>query len=125
MNAPVKLGRTGPLVHHVQFQNDTVAAHVPSGSWANSATATTVPVTVIMQNGTSPEQTPLQPANREPGSGHAVRTTGVSGANVAEHVLPQPTPAGLLLTVPNPAPVFTTATMESPPLAALAHAASE
>src|SRR5207247_665997 len=56
-----------------------------------------------------PEQPPpLQPLKIEPAAGAAVRVTGVPVANAAEHVAPQEIPAGLLVTVPVPAPVLLT-----------------
>ena len=56
-----------------------------------------------------PEQSPLQPVKVEPLAGVAVRLMEVPFAKLAEHVLPQLMPAGLLLTVPSPGPVlFTT-----------------
>jgi hypothetical protein len=56
-----------------------------------------------------PEQLPpLQPAKEEPDVGVAVRVTAVPLANEAAQVAPQEMPAGLLVTVPLPAPVFET-----------------
>ena len=53
-----------------------------------------------------PEQPPpVQPAKVEPAAGVAVRVTAVPPANAAEHVAPQEMPAGLLVTVPVPAPL--------------------
>src|SRR2546425_3596454 len=54
-----------------------------------------------------PEQPPpLQPVKVELASGVAVRVTAVPLANGAEHVAPQAMPAGLLATVPAPAPAL-------------------
>jgi len=65
-----------------------------------SALITTVQVPV-------PEQPPpLQPAKVEPAEGVAVSTTDVPSAKACEHVDPQSTPAGLLVTVPVPLPAF-------------------
>jgi len=55
-----------------------------------------------------PEQAPLQPAKAEPVAGVAVRATGVPSVKDEEHVFPQSIPAGLLLTLPLPAPLFPT-----------------
>src|SRR5437879_11958753 len=56
-----------------------------------------------------PEQPPpLQPEKVEPAVGVAVKVTAVPLANGAEHVAPQATPAGLLVTVPAPAPALVT-----------------
>jgi len=49
---------------------------------------------------------PLQPLNVDPAAGAAVKVTAVPPANAAEHVAPQEMPAGLLVTVPLPVPVF-------------------
>jgi len=49
---------------------------------------------------------PVHPAKDEPGSGLAVRVTELPVANGAVHVAPQSIPFGLLLTLPDPAPVF-------------------
>ena len=52
-----------------------------------------------------PEQPPpVQPVKVELASGVAVRMTAVPLGNAAEHVAPQVMPAGLLVTVPAPAP---------------------
>src|SRR5213083_245721 len=54
-----------------------------------------------------PEQPPpLQPEKVEPAVGVAVKVTAVPLANGAEHVAPQAIPAGLLVTVPAPAPAL-------------------
>jgi hypothetical protein len=53
-----------------------------------------------------PEQLPpLQPEKVEPAAGAAVKVTAVPLANAAVHVAPQEIPAGLLVTVPVPAPL--------------------
>src|SRR5436189_5060873 len=54
-----------------------------------------------------PEQAPpLQPEKVEPAVGVAVKVTAVPPANGAAHVAPQAMPAGLLATVPAPAPAL-------------------
>jgi hypothetical protein len=55
---------------------------------------------------TVPEQSPLQPAKVEPASGVAVSFTLVPFVKDAEQATPQEIPAGLLVTVPVPAPVL-------------------
>jgi hypothetical protein len=55
-----------------------------------------------------PEQAPLQPAKEEPAAGAAVRVIGVPEGKDCEQVAPQLMPAGLLLTVPAPAPLLVT-----------------
>ena len=56
-----------------------------------------------------PEQPPpLQPVNAEPAAGVAVSVTTVPSLNDAAQVAPQLIPAGELVTVPEPVPVFVT-----------------
>src|SRR6185437_7572463 len=55
-----------------------------------------------------PLQAPLQPANVEPESGVAVKFTTAPLSKFAEHVSPQDIPAGELVTVPVPVPLFVT-----------------
>ena len=51
-----------------------------------------------------PVQAPDQLVKVEPAAGAAVRVTDVPLLKLAEHVLPQLIPAGLLVTVPVPVP---------------------
>src|SRR5437867_1779540 len=51
---------------------------------------------------------PHQPMNADPLAGMAVKVTDVPLANDALHAAPQSMPAGLLVTVPLPLPVFVT-----------------
>ena len=51
-----------------------------------------------------PVQAPDQLVNVEPAAGAAVNVTDVPLLKLAEHVLPQLIPAGLLVTVPVPVP---------------------
>ena len=55
---------------------------------------------------------PLQPLNVDPAVGAAVKVTAVPLANAAEHVAPQEMPAGVLVTVPIPAPVLLTVSVK-------------
>ena len=60
-----------------------------------------------------PEQPPpLQPVKVEPAAGTAVKATAVPLANAAEQVVPQEIPAGLLVTVPVPAPLGLTVSVK-------------
>jgi len=64
---------------------------------------------IVTVQGPVPEQPPpLQPVKVELASGVAVKVTAVPLANGAEHVAPQAIPAGLLVTVPAPAPALVT-----------------
>ena len=58
----------------------------------------------------APAQPPLQPVKVEPLVGVAVRVTALPGGYVAEQVLPQMIPSGVLATIPAPAPAFLTVT---------------
>jgi hypothetical protein len=51
---------------------------------------------------------PLQPVNVEPAVGEAVNVTEVFWSKLKEQVAPQLIPAGLLVIVPVPVPVFVT-----------------
>jgi hypothetical protein len=55
---------------------------------------------------------PLQPVKVDPPVGAAVKVTAVPLENDAEHVVPQEIPAGLLVTVPVPAPALETVSVE-------------
>src|SRR6266403_1714391 len=55
---------------------------------------------------------PLQPVNVEPAAAAAVNVTEVPLVNDAEQVAPQEIPAGLLVTVPLPAPALETVSVE-------------
>src|SRR5205807_795823 len=60
-----------------------------------------------------PVQAPLQPVKVEPAAGAAVRVTTVPVVKEVEQVAPQEIPAGVLVTVPPPAPDLVTASDES------------
>ena len=72
-----------------------------------------------------PLQTPPQPANVEPVAAAAVRVTAVPLGKFAEHVWPQLTPAGELVTVPDPVPAFETASCTGGAVAVLNVAETE
>ena len=54
---------------------------------------------------------PLQPAKTEPGAAVAANVTGVPLVTVTEHVVPQSSPGGVIVTVPEPLPDVTTASV--------------
>src|SRR2546426_7742887 len=71
--------------------------------------STLFPYTTLFRSVPVPVQPPpLQPLKVEPAAGVAVKVTMVPVANAAEQVTPHEMPAGLLVTVPLPAPVFET-----------------
>jgi len=74
---------------------------------ANVAVTLCAALIVTVQVAVVPVQPPpLQPVNREPAAGAAVRVTAVPLVNEAEHAAPQEMPAGALVTVPAPVPDF-------------------
>jgi len=56
---------------------------------------------------------PLQPLNVDPAAGVAVKVTTVPLAYAAMQLAPQEMPAGLLVTVPIPAPVLLTVSVKA------------
>jgi hypothetical protein len=63
---------------------------------------------IVTVHGPVPVQAPLQPVNADPAFGVAVSVTTVPLTKSALHVAPQLIPAGLLVTVPVPAPARVT-----------------
>jgi hypothetical protein len=78
-----------------------------TGSRLNVAVTEVAALTVTTQVPV-PEQAPLQPAKEDPAAGEAVRVMAVPGVTDCEQVAPQLMPAGLLVTVPEPAPLLAT-----------------
>ena len=70
--------------------------------------AVTVLATLTVTVQAVPEQAPVQPAKVEPAAGVAVRVTTVPGVTDCEQLVPQLIPAGVLVTVPPPEPLFVT-----------------
>ena len=66
----------------------------------------------VTVHGPVPEQPPPQPVNVEPAAGVAVKVTAVPLVKPAAHVAPQEMPAGVLVTVPAPAPAFVTVSVK-------------
>jgi hypothetical protein len=69
---------------------------------------TAVAVLTVTAQEPVPEQAPAQPAKIESPSAVAVRVRAVPGATDREQAVPQLMPAGLLVTVPEPAPFLVT-----------------
>jgi len=78
------------------------------GCSANVAVTVCAAFTVTLQVPVPVQPPPLQPVNVEPVAGVALNVTAVPVVNDVEHVVPQEIPAGVLVTVPLPAPVFVT-----------------
>jgi hypothetical protein len=74
----------------------------------NVAVAVWAASMVTAQVAAAPVQAPLQPVKVESASAVAVRVTAVPTGKAAKQVSPQRMPAGLLVTVPVPAPVRVT-----------------
>src|SRR2546425_6932196 len=70
----------------------------------NVAVTRVAPARVTVQAAVPEQLPPLQPANTEPPSGIAVSVTTAPLTKLAEQIAPQLTPAGVLVTVPAPAP---------------------
>jgi hypothetical protein len=64
-----------------------------------------------------PLHAPLHPPKVEPESGVAVKLTTVPLAKLAEHVVPQESPEGILVTVPVPLPLLVTVRVKGPAFA--------
>ena len=75
---------------------------------ANVAVTVVAALSVTVQVPVPEQPPPLQPEKVEPAAGVAVKVMAVPLANDAAHVVPHEMPAGLLLTVPLPAPVLAT-----------------
>src|SRR6266850_1600189 len=78
----------------------------------NVAVTDVAAVTVTTQVPVPAQPPPLQPVNVEPAAGAAVSVTMVPVVNEAEQVAPQAMPAGVLVTVPLPAPALETVSVE-------------
>src|SRR5438093_1527365 len=80
--------------------------------WTKPAVTEAAALIVTMQVPVPEQPPPLQPEKVEPAVGVAVKVTAVPVANGAEHVAPQAMPAGLLFTVPAPAPALLTVSVK-------------
>src|SRR5438034_110679 len=80
--------------------------------WTKPAVTEAAALIVTMQVPVPEQPPPLQPEKVEPAVGVAVKVTAVPLANGAEHVAPQAIPAGLLATVPAPAPALVTVSVK-------------
>ena len=69
------------------------------------------PDIVNVHTGLVPEQAPLHPPKVELPDGVAVSVTELASGKLALHFVPQEMPAGLLVTVPVPAPDFVTVSL--------------
>jgi len=79
---------------------------------ANVAVTVVAALITTVQERLPAQPPPLQPVKVEPAAGVAVKVTAVPLANGAEHAAPQAMPAGLLVTVPAPAPALLTVSVK-------------
>jgi hypothetical protein len=82
--------------------------------WSVNDAPTDFAALIVTWHEPVPLQAPLQPAKVEPDAGAAVRLTTVPELNDAEQVEPQLIPAGELVTVPVPVPLFVTERVNGP-----------
>lgn len=75
-------------------------------SGTNVAPTAVSEVIVTVQAAVPVQAAPLQPANTDPGAAVGVKVTTVPELKSAEHAAPQLIPAGVLVTVPVPAPLL-------------------
>jgi hypothetical protein len=80
--------------------------------WANVAVTAWAALIVTVHVPVPVQPPPLQPVNVEPAAGVAVKVTAAPVVKDAEHVVPHEIPAGLLDTVPVPAPDLETVRVE-------------
>lgn len=83
---------------------DTVSV-APAGARSNCTATVWSPVRATVHVAIPLHPPPLQPPNVEPSAGAAVNVTTVPMGNAVAHVLVQPMPEGVLVTVPAPKPV--------------------
>ena len=93
-----------PVPDFVRLSVKDDCTNVAVTDWAALIVTVQVPVPV--------HPPPLQPENVEPAAGEALSVTAVPVVNEAEQVVPHEIPAGLLVTVPVPAPAFETVKVE-------------
>jgi hypothetical protein len=87
----------------------TLSGYVLGGGATVNAAATVCAVLMVTVHVPVPVQPPpLQPVKVEPVDGTAVKVTEVPELNEALQVLPQVTPVGLEMTLPEPVPVLVT-----------------
>ena len=80
--------------------------------WTKPAVTEAAALIVTVQVPVPVQPPPLQPEKVELASGVAVRVTAVPLAYGAAHVAPQAIPAGLLVTIPAPAPALVTVSVK-------------
>jgi hypothetical protein len=92
----------------------TMRANVPAVCWVNVAVTSILALTVTLHVPVPEQPPPLQPENTEPLAATAVSVTLVPLVKLAEQALPQSMAAGLLVTVPLPAPEVITLSAKLP-----------
>jgi len=92
----------------------TVIEESAAGGMELNVALTDFAASMVTLQAPVPLQAPLQPANVEPESGVAAKLTTVPLAKLAEHVVPQEIPEGVLVTAPVPAPLLVTVRVKGP-----------
>jgi hypothetical protein len=92
----------------------TVSEESAAGGMELKVALTDFAASMVRLHAPVPLHAPLQPAKVEPESGVAAKLTTVPFAKLAEHVVPQEIPDGVLVTVPVPAPLLATVRVKGP-----------
>src|ERR1051326_8040489 len=95
----------------------TVIEESAAGGFKLKVALTDFAASMVTLHAPVPLQEPLQPANVEPESGVAAKLTTVPLAKLAEHVVPQEIPEGVLVTAPVPVPFLDTVRVKGPAFA--------
>src|SRR5207249_4160353 len=86
---------------------------------------TTRDAVMLTEQPAAPAHDPPHPEKIEPGAAVAIRVTPLPGANGSVQTAPQLIPAGMLVTVPTPPPVFKTVRSYTDAAARLKKAATD
>src|SRR6185312_14623895 len=115
--APVKVSVPVDEFPPITLVGLTVIEESAAGGLELKVALTDFAASMVTLHAPVPLQAPPQPANAEPVSGVAVKLTTVPLAKLAEHVVPQEIPGGVLVTVPVPVPLLATVREKGPGLA--------
>ena len=92
----------------------TVIEESAAGGFELKFALTDFAASMVTLHAPVPLHAPPQPANVEPESGVTAKLTTVPLAKLAEHVVPQEIPEGVLVTVPVPGPLLATVRVKGP-----------